>query len=265
MSERVDILVANYNTLPWLKLLVSQAERLRPKIPADFIVWDNASQDGSSAWLASKTIRHHVNPVSEAHYIGLIGALRLSSAPYVAFMDVDAFPIKEGWLDEAVNAIRDQHVGAAGLWLHIAWAGRREFVHPSFCVFRRDLYDALALDPSIADGITFTWDVGERMCAQIENAGYHLKFLGRATCKPEDVETLGNKVLHAGGAAGVLGNASWPADWVKANTIAHRILLLKLGLWGEFVGYLRESAEQNPLCARYYTCDGSIPSWVKTK
>lgn len=252
MDDAVDILVVNFNTLPWLKLLVNQISRLKPSIRINLIVWDNASTDGSNAWLAAQGIRHHLHPTADAHFTGLKNAIKLASAPYVAFMDVDAFPIAHGWLDEPINAVRQQTIGAAGLWMHIPWAGRREFVHPSFCVFRRELYEKLSLDPSIeAFEGRFTYDVGEKMCKQIEDAGYRLVFFGRT--QYNNGERLeGNKVIHAGASAGVLGNAALPSEWVKASVDTHRGMLLRLGLWGEFVGYLRESVPLNPLCARYF-------------
>lgn len=253
MADAIDILVVNFNTLPWLKLLVNQISRLKPSIPINLIVWDNASTDGSNAWLAAQGIRHHLHPIADAHFVGLRNAIKMSSAPYVAFMDVDAFPITQGWLDEPVNAVRQEMIGAAGLWMHIPWCGRREFVHPSFCVFRRELYEKLSLDPSIeAFEEKFTYDVGEKMCKQIEAAGYRLMFFGRTQCGDGERLEKYNKVIHAGASAGVLGNATWPSEWVQSSVVAHRNMLLRLGLWEEFVGYLRESAPLNPLCARYF-------------
>lgn len=254
MADAIDILIINYNTLPWLKLLFKQISRFKPRIPINPIVWDNASTDGSIAWLTSQGIQHHLHPTADAHYVGLKNAMKISSAPYVAFMDVDAVPIADGWLDETVGAVRHELIGASGLWMHIPWGGRRKYVHPSLCVFRRTLYDKLSLDPSIEtlEG-KFTYDVGEKMCKQIEDAGYRLTFFGCADYHTlKDSEKYDNKVLHGRGSAGVLRNATWPPEWVKHSVDAHRSMLLRVGLWGEFLSYLRESAPANPLCARYF-------------
>lgn len=250
MADMVNILVVNFNTLPWLKLLVNQISKYKPSIPFNLTIWDNASTDGSRAWLSSKGLWHHLHPVAASHYDGLKGAIKISDAPYVAYMDVDAFPVAHGWLEEAVAAVSDQQIGAAGLLRNL---GRREFVHPSFCVFRRELYGKLSLDPSIEHFENkFTYDVGEKMCKQIEDAGYRLEFLGHAWCDSQNFDKHGNKVLHAGASAGVLGNAYLLPEWITSSVATHRNLLLRLGLWEEFLGYLRESAPLNPLCARYF-------------
>lgn len=254
MADAVDILIINYNTLPWLKLLFKQISHLKPSVPINPIVWDNASTDGSIEWLACKGIRHHLHPVADKHFTGLKNAIKLSSAPYVAFMDADAFPIADGWLDQTVDAVKHYLIGAAGLGKHIPWGGRRKYVHPSFCVFRRELYDKLSLDPSIEEvSGKFTYDVGEKMCKQIEDAGYRLIFFGCSDYENlKKLEKYDNKVIHGGGAAGVLRNETWRPEWIKHSVDLHRSLLLRLGLWEEFVGYLRESAPVNPLCARYF-------------
>lgn len=252
MNESIDILVANQNTLPWLKLLISQCHKFKPSIPLQFFICDNGSTDGSREWLASAGIPHYLNPDRQAHFDGLLHAIKRTTAPYVAYLDVDAFPIKHGWLDQATDLIRAADVGAAGLSRKIPWGGRREFIHPSFCVFRRELYDRLHLDPSIVHTKDFSYDVGEFMCAKLEDNGYRIVPTGRAFLEPSDTpDTHGNKLFHAGSSCEPLSNPSFPPDAIRSRVIHHRSWLLTLGLWEDFIRYLKESLPYNPLCSRY--------------
>lgn len=252
MTQQVDLLIANQNTLPWLKLMISQYRRLKPSIPSDLIICDNGSTDGSVEWLASSGIRH-VLQTRRAHYCGLMGAMSLSSAPYGAFFDVDALPIKSGWLDEPIAHLQNEKIGAAGLARHMDWRGRRKFIHPSFCVFRRELYNRLSLDPQIVHADGFSYDVGELMSAKIEDNGFSLEFIGRAFISPEeDPQKCGNKVFHAGTSCWMLSSPSLDDEAIKNTRVNHRGWLHRLGLWGEFLKYLKESEPYNSFCKRYY-------------
>lgn len=253
MNPVVDVLTVNRCNLPWLKLLVKQIGRFNPAAPSELFVWDNASSDGSREWLSDNKIKCHLNPEPGSHAQGLIGLMERSSAPYAAFIDVDAFPIKAGWLDDAVEILKDEKVGAAGLFSRLPGQYHKDFVHPSYCVFRREIYQQLKLDPRIVhdyDGTAF--DVGEMMCARIEEAGYRLHPLGKAMSAPGEIERLGNKVVHAWVSWHMMVNADFPAEAVGSVVSGHRALLSALGLWEEFLGYVRESVSMNPLCGRYF-------------
>lgn len=251
-GDRVDILVANQNTLPWLKLLYSQYHKFKPSIQSQFFVCDNGSTDGSREWLASSGIQHYQNPDRQCHADGLIHAIKRTTAPYIAYVDVDAFPIHPHWLDEAIHTISNERVGATGLSRKFIFGdGRREFVHPSFCVFSRELYDRLSLDPAIVHMKDFSYDVGESMCRKLEDNGYSLSFTGPAFLE-QNAQTNGQKVLHVGGSCWILSAPSLPEDFITSNVKVHRSWLLRLGLWEDFIRYLKESVSYNPLCARYF-------------
>lgn len=252
MSAKVDVFVVNRQTLPWLKLLVKQVSRLKPLVPSELFVWDNASSDGSGQWLSDNGIRHHKSPYPGSHAQGLIGLMERSDSPYVAYLDVDAMPIKNGWLDEAVEALKDDRVGVAGLFSRLPGLYHKEFVHPSYCVFRRELYKRLKLDPSIVhDHERTAFDVGEIMCTRTEEAGYRLHCLGKAMSPPGEIERLGNKVVHAWVSWHMMVNENFQAKAVRDVVSGHKALLSSLGLWEEFIGYIRESVLSNPLCGRY--------------
>jgi len=238
--------------LPWLKLLAHQIDRFKPSIPSNLFVWDNASTDGSGIWLGYSGIRHYLHASAGSHCDGLIGLFGKSDAPYVAWLDVDAMPIKVGWLDDAIAVLQNDRVGATGLRSRLPGEYHKEFVHPSFCVFRRDLYESLKLDPKIVhDPLRTAFDVGETMCSKIEEAGYRLEFLGDAISPPSELARLNNKVVHAWTSWHMLVDANFPAHGVVQIRECHRALLSSLGLLEEFLRYVNESISWNPLCARY--------------
>lgn len=251
MSESVDLLVVNLNTLPWLKLLVRQIQKFKPKIAINPMVWDNASSDGSRKWLLSSGIRHFLNPAPGSHSDGLIGLFKMSRAPYVVYLDVDAFPVKEGWLDEAVDAVKGERVGIAGLGAQLPGEPHRPFIHPAFAVFRRELYVAKNLSPQIVHHYSpdIAFDVGEVMCRKLEDEGYALKSLGSEYSYSGQIEH--NAVVHARLSWHILANPEFPDDAVRAWVKAHRALLVKFGLLEEFLRYATESVHLNRLCWRY--------------
>ncbi len=264
----VDILVANWNTLPWLRLLVSQIRRFPPKIKAKLFVWDNGSTDGSVEWLKANGIPHYLNDRIFGHGDSLRKMIAMTSAPYIAFMDADSFPIKEGWLDEAIAELDDPKVGAAGLRGGGARAGHPHFVHPAFCVFRREVCERLALDPGIVhvDVPHDDFDVGEVMCRKMEEARYELRFLGRMDLDLAHPDSWGNKVVHALSSTPVLCEKRADMPFVHmVNSVVdwHRKLLGRLGLWEEFERYAAETADRNPRCGRYVDARTVDPSTIR--
>lgn len=253
MSGQVDVFVVNRNMLPWLKLLSSQFYRLKPSIQARLLVWDNASTDGSGIWLGLSGIKHYLHNKPGSHADGLIGLMGESEAPYVAWLDVDALPIKAGWLDEAIETLKDESIGVTGLQSRLPGLYHKDFVHPSFCVFRRDLYERLKLDPKIVhDPLRTSFDVGEAMCVKVEEAGYRLHFLGKAASPPNQLALLSNKVVHAWTSWHMLVDDWFPPHGIAQIREGHRRILSSLGLLEEFLRYVNESVSRNPLCSRYF-------------
>lgn len=255
-DDGVDLLVANWNTLPWLRLLVSQVGRWKPKIPVRIFVWDNASTDGSREWLAQSGLRHHLSAVQRSHGDSLASLVKMTDSPYVAFMDVDAVPFQEGWLDEAVALLQDAKIGIAG----ISAGGIREnhppFVHPAFCVFRRELYERLDLTPDIVhqESPKDDFDVGEMMCRMMEKAGHSICFLGETQIDLAQRPSWKNKVVHFLSSTPVLCEKRGDLPFINmVNEVVkwHRQLLSALGIWEEFEDYARDSVPRNPRCARY--------------
>ncbi len=258
MSPVVDILVANWNTLPWLRLLTSQIRRLQPSHPHRVFLWDNASSDGSSEWLAQSGYDHVLSPVHHSHAASLTELLKRSQSPYVAFMDVDAIPVHGEWLDEALALAESKETGAVGLRGGCVDERHRHFVHPSFCVLRRELFGALdlRLDIVTTGVVENDLDVGEAMSAKLQNAGYILRFKGNACANIDELSrgVISSKVFHLWSSTPVLSVHRNDPEWDQMLTSVirgHRYLLGRFGLWAEFEKYAREALDRNPLCARY--------------
>ncbi len=250
----VDILVANWNTLPWLRLLRSQIGRFRPRISHELFVWDNASTDGSVEWLQAEGIRHHASAEGFPHAESLHQAMGLTDAPYVAFMDSDAIPTWWFWLDQAIGLLQDPKVGVVGLGAGTVREHHRRFVHASFCVFRRDLYRKLELRPHLVHDDKTAYEACETMSRKIEDAGYRLEFVGETQIDLAHRKDLPNRVIHAFSSTPVMAEKRSDAPFLQmVNEVVrwHRILLVDLGILEEFEGYARDSAPKNPLCLRY--------------
>lgn len=253
----VDVIVSNWNTLPWLRLLHSQFRRFHPRIQASLFVWDNASTDGSPEWLEKEGIRHYKSPTPFCHADSLHGSIEMTQAPYVAFMDVDAIPVDWWWLDQAVGLLQDEKVGIVGLGAGKVEGHHRRFVHPSFCVFRREVYLRLGLRPHIVHDFhdkKTAFDVGETMCAKLEDAGYRLEFVGDTQLDISQRDSWKNRVVHCLSSTPVLAEKRTDLLFIQmVNSVVgwHRLLLGKLGVWEEFEKYAREAIPRNHLCARY--------------
>jgi hypothetical protein len=96
----VTVVIVNWNGRTLLPDVVAAIERYSPERP-EIIVVDNASSDGSPAWL--RTQRHRLRPVllprNIYHGAGMDLGFLLSGTEYVVALDVDAFPVSNDWLE----------------------------------------------------------------------------------------------------------------------------------------------------------------------
>ena len=124
-------------------------------------------------------------------------------------------------------------------------------IHPSFLVIRRDFYHRIGVSIKEERVNGEFIDVAIPMGRRIVKAGYKLFFVGSPN---SDSMTSTQKVFHSYGGSRVLNMASDGFE-VEAKTIRvakHHIKGLKrIRLLDEFMGYVREAQNLNPLCARY--------------
>jgi GT2 family glycosyltransferase len=257
MTPDADILVANRNTYPWLRLQAEQITRLKPRASFRYQIWDNNSTDGSKEWLASSGIEHHPKKYHVCHSNALEALVDLSSAPVIVFMDSDAVPIKEGWLDDALETLKEPKVGAVGLQFGPN-TGKGPWsiptIHPSFLVIRRDIFKnvGLSIREERVDGEYI--DVAIPMGRRLNAAGLKLVFVGSPSLASM---TPGQKVMHGYGASRVLDTTYLKGDnkgsegHTQRKAKEHLVSLERFGLKDLFLQYVRETLPRNPLCNRY--------------
>lgn len=158
----VTVVIVNWNGRPLLPDVLAAIERYSPERP-EVILVDNASCDGSRAWL--RTQRHRLRPVllprNIYHGAGMDLGFLLSRTEYVAALDVDAFPIREDWL-EVLRLPLQGGVTVSGA------QALRGYVHPCCLMMRLDRFVARrhTFQPHVGDwrperlGVE-EWDTGE--------------------------------------------------------------------------------------------------------
>jgi hypothetical protein len=137
---------------PWIELCLHQIEK--HSRPGDYLalVYDNAWLPAHRRALRGrKEVR--VLPSNGARiergHGGALDVLVRSTAasiPYVITLDTDAFPIRDGWIDELISALESGYA-VSGIYRDEISQRIRPYVHPScFCARRADL---------LAYGVTF--------------------------------------------------------------------------------------------------------------
>ncbi len=134
------VAIVNWNAVDLLKDVVYALERFGPPSGGrlDILVIDNGSTDGSRRWLRSQRSTGRVRSVllsrNVFHGPAMDLAFLLSRTEYTVALDVDAFPIVEGWLDELLEPLR-HHKFVTGA------EAKRGYIHPC-CLAMRTSYFA---------------------------------------------------------------------------------------------------------------------------
>jgi glycosyltransferase involved in cell wall biosynthesis len=125
--DRFTVITVNWNTAEFLRDLIRAVRRFSPH--ADLIVVDNASSDDSRALIRSAGVRSLPLPVNLGHGPALDLGVGMVRTEFFATLDVDAFPVCNGWLD-ALRAELDRGNVVVGGHMH------RGFAHPSMLAMR---------------------------------------------------------------------------------------------------------------------------------
>jgi len=92
-----SIISVNYNCLDWVKLLINSIRKFTA-LPHEIIIVDNASIDGSAAWLKEqKDVKTIFLEKNIGHGRGLDLAIRNISDNYCLVLDIDAHLQRKGW------------------------------------------------------------------------------------------------------------------------------------------------------------------------
>jgi hypothetical protein len=123
------IAIVNWNSVDLLRDVVRAIERFGPPRTGglEILVIDNGSTDGSRAWLRAERARGRLRavllPRNVFHGPAMDLAFLLSRTEFTVALDVDAFPIEDGWLDQLLDPLhgRKYVTGAEA---------KRGYVHP---------------------------------------------------------------------------------------------------------------------------------------
>ncbi len=159
------VVTVNWNGRQHLEALLRIVRRRSPP-GTEIVVVDNGSRDGSRRLLrrADPSVRRVLLPLNVGHDLALNLGFLLSRTEYVVALDVDAFPIRDGWLDELVEPL-SQGAQIAGARLN------REYVHPCCLAMRTARFVEQAHSfrhhyRPRADGRDASGEVGEEMAAR---------------------------------------------------------------------------------------------------
>ncbi len=133
------IAIVNWNALDLLKVVIGALERFGSPEGGtlEILVVDNGSTDGSRKWLRSQRARGRVRsvllPRNVFHGPAMDLAFLLSRTEYTVALDVDAFPIADGWLDQLLEPLKARKYVAGA-------EARRGYIHPCCLAMRTDYF-----------------------------------------------------------------------------------------------------------------------------
>ena len=143
MQKAVAILIVNGGKEPnpsrWLELHLRQIERYTVWSNYHIYVWNNKVSDSWATKFvdsftnttlttadSDEVFKHpHAEPLQRLYEMACA-----DEAAYIVTMDSDAFPIRQGWLTELVEAV-DRGAVLAGVWQDEMSEGIRPYVNPS--------------------------------------------------------------------------------------------------------------------------------------
>lgn len=193
----VTIVTVNWNSVNFLRVLLSAVERFTTDRDVRVVVVDNASTDGSREFLRSRPgVRVIRLPWNFGHPSALDVGFLVSETEFVIALDVDAFPIRGDWLDRLLDPLRSgSTISGARL--------NRSYVHPCCLAMRLERFVRLGhsfrsryVPRHYRDGVLIdaSGDVGEIMSAR---DGGPLHFLEVSSqFGPGDVGTVFGDVIY---------------------------------------------------------------------
>ena len=115
------MIAVNFNTLPYLQVMVHGVRRYSPADTKILIV-DNSSTDRSLEWIRAQSGLELIRlPVNVNHGPAMdIGIYKCRTSHFIA-LDIDAFPISNTWISEMLEPLKSgsRVAGAAIPWGHI--------------------------------------------------------------------------------------------------------------------------------------------------
>lgn len=130
LRSGASVVIVNWESLEFLRQTVDRVRRYSPA-GTTIIVVDNGSADGSAQWLRDQPdIKARLLPKNIGHAGGLDIGFASVRTGFAIALDVDAFPIRVGWIDTLTDPIR------RGARLSGWPGGDNTFVHPCALAIR---------------------------------------------------------------------------------------------------------------------------------
>ena len=193
LPGEITVVTASWNSRPYLDVLLRLVRRRSPA-GVRILVVDNGSRDGSRELLVGRTNTSVVKlPFNVGHDLSLEIGFLLVETEYAVALDVDAFPLNEGWLEPLLAPLScGKEISGARL--------NREYVHPCCLAMRtaRFVEQGHSFRSHYrprAPGRDASGEIGEGMSAR-EHGRLHF-FDPTSQRGPGDVGTVfGNIVYH---------------------------------------------------------------------
>ena len=218
---RVSVVIVNWNTLPYLRETLGALRRFSDA-PLEVIVVDNGSADGSVDFLrAAPDLRSIRLKRNVGHAAALDLGFLAATSEIVLALDVDAFPIKNSWLETVVAPLRaGSTVSGVQLW--------RPYAHPCCMamrkarfVLRRHTFRARYSSDREKLGRT-AWDVGESISMRENRNGGRVHLVPLTSQRgPGDVGTVFGDCVYHNFYASRHQKAPGPIDGVSADDATH--------------------------------------------
>lgn len=126
----VTVITVNWNASPYLRVLLDVVPD-RSSDDVRIVVVDNGSTDGSRHLLGARRDVNHIQmPVNVGHDLALDVAVLTCRTEYFVTLDVDAFPLTNGWIETLLEPLVQgaAEISGARLW--------RPYVHPCCLAMR---------------------------------------------------------------------------------------------------------------------------------
>lgn len=172
----ISIIAVNYNTLPWLELLVKSVRKFTA-YTHEIIIFDNNSSDGSRTWLEKqRDVRATLFETNIKHGPALDFALHAARYPYCLVLDIDAHLQRSGWEEDLLTLYKsapDIRLVAAKGTENPDQLGAKP-IHACFQFFERQFF----LDNSLSFIARDGHDVGRKNYYDIKALGFEVVRIG---------------------------------------------------------------------------------------
>jgi hypothetical protein len=211
-------------TYPWIDLCLRQVQR-HSQTSAEILVWDNSYLPEHRAIMAqydNVTVYDDPDKVDVRHGAALDRLVELvpETAEWVITLDTDAFPIRDGWIEELLDSLTGG-AALAGVWRDEMQTQITPYVHPSALAVRRETLVGLGVPFKRASG----QDVGQNISLALAREGHYFGRLTRTnTRNPHFLMAgiYGDLIYHHG--AGSRKASFWTSEEQMADERA-RVLL----------------------------------------